>query len=271
MFKLIQSFQFPNLFLFVLDNGSEAADTKRLKQSIPDHNLVLNYKNLGYAGGNNVGIHLAAKNGADFIWILNPDIRVDKNTLPTLVELIKSKPKIAAVGPRIKSRVEENQIFSDGGIVFFDERCHADLINYDESSKDHPPSITFNIDYVDGSCILLNVESLKQIGFLPKEYFLYFEETDWCTKAKKNGWELGITSYVNAYNLKSPKNSTYAYYYFRNRLIFARKYHPNYLKVYWFYSKLILKRLWIKYRYGRKDPLLKWEFRGLIDSFKSFI
>ena len=271
LFHSLQSLRFSNLFILVLDNGSEPEELKKLKQNIPLDKLVLNNKNLGYAGGNNIGIGTAIDNDAEFVWLLNPDIRVERNTLPALLELIKSNPRIAAVGPRIISRLDKNEIFSDGGVVFYDERCHADLINYDQSLRENPPSVNFSIDYIDGSCILLNAEALKELGFLPKEYFLYFEETDWCTKAKKKGWELGINSFVNAYNLKSSRNSTFIYYYFRNRLIFARKYHPAYWKVYWYYSKLILNKLWSRFRYGRKDPLLKWEVKGLVDAYKFLI
>lgn len=271
LFQLLQSFGFKNLFVLVLDNDSKPEDINRLKQRIPDKNLVLNYKNLGYAGGNNIGIQLSIEKGADFVWLLNPDIRVERETLPALLEMITSKPGIAAVGPRIRSRINKNEIFSDGGVIFYDERCHADLLNYDLLVDENPPSINFEIDYVDGSCILINVEAIKSIGLLPNEYFLYFEETDWCAKAKRKGWELGINSFVNAFNLKSPKNATYAYYYFRNRLIFARKYHPEYRKVYWYYSKLISIRIWNRFRYGRKDPFLKWEVKGLFAAYKFFI
>jgi GT2 family glycosyltransferase len=101
---------------------------KKLTSQIPVENLILNGKNLGYAGGNNIGIKKALKDDADFIWLLNPGIRVEKEALPRLLETILSDKSIAAVGPRICSRLNENEIFSDGGVVLYNPQCQTYLI-----------------------------------------------------------------------------------------------------------------------------------------------
>lgn len=268
LFEEISSYNWRATKVLVIDNHSIYGDQKSLMHKIPIKNLILNNKNLGYAGGNNLGIEIALNESKDYVWILNPDIRVEKETLPTLLRLIKSQSKIAAVGPRIRSRVDKNQIFSDGGVVLFDKRCHTDLINYGRDIKNQPPSINFNIDYVDGSCILINMEAIKDLGVLPIEYFLYFEETDWCTNAKRNGWILGIDSFANAYNLKSDRNKNYIYFMNRNRLLFAKKYHPSYWNVCFYYLKLICKKVYLTLRNRKKSPLLKWEVKGVLNGIK---
>ena len=112
------------------------------------------------------------------------------------------------------------------------------------------------------------MEAIKELGFLPQEYFLYFEETDWCANAKKNGWLLGIDSFANGYNLKSQKNKIYTYYYNRNRLLFAKKYHPSYRMVCFYYLQIISKKVFRTLLNKKSSPFLKWEVKGVLDGIK---
>lgn len=268
LYSQLEDLNLRNIKVFVIDNASKPGDIQKLTSQIPVENLILNDKNLGYAGGNNIGIKKALKEDADFIWLLNPDIRIEKETLPCLLETILSDNNIAAVGPRICSRLNENEIFSDGGVVLYNPQCYTYLINYDQFVNDHNTSVNFNISYVDGSSILINSLAIKNIGDLPIEYFLYFEETDWCARAKKLGWKLAINTHAKVYNLKSEKNYSYVYYMMRNRLIFAKKYHPTYKKVYFYYIKLLLKESFFHITGYKKRSYLKWELKGLFDAFK---
>lgn len=270
LYKQLCALKNDELKVLVIDNNSVKSQRNILLEHIPEKQIIFNYSNLGYAAGNNKGIKIALKEKANYVWILNPDIRIERDTLPTLLNLIKSRSKIAAVGPRIKLRVNEDQIFSDGGVVVYDKRCYTDLINYDCNVKDYPPSINFDIDYVDGSCILINTDAIQELGFLPKEYFLYFEETDWCTNAKRRGWHLGIDSFANAYNLKSPKNKNYIYYINRNRLLFAKKYHPSYWRVCFYYLKIISVKVYLALINKNSFSLIKWEVKGVLDGIKLF-
>ncbi|MBK6903850.1 MAG: glycosyltransferase family 2 protein [Saprospirales bacterium] len=137
---------------------------KALKASIPEKDLILNQKNLGYAGGNNVGIKIAIKNGADFIFIVNPDIRLENNTIPMLVEWMESNPRLASVGPRICFRDNPELIYSDGGIVE-PERGYATWhLHFGKKIGEVQSQKYTDVDYVNGSAILLRTEALKHIG-----------------------------------------------------------------------------------------------------------
>lgn len=235
LFKLLQSFQFPYLFLLILDNGSIPEDIQNLKQNIPAKNLVLNNYNLGYAGGNNIGIKLAIEDQAKYIWVLNPDIRVRKNTLPLLLDTLQVEKKIAAVGPRIVLRENQDIIFSDGGKIDLNYKCRTFHKSYLCPAQRIKRGQDYNVDYLDGSCILFNTEAIKECGFLPEHYFLYFEETDWCLKAKQSGWTIAVNSYATACNNISVKGKKYYFYYSRNKVLLAIKYHPFpfYAKIYY--------------------------------------
>ncbi len=264
--KLFEQLKDLDICIFILDNASSAFDLELLKSAIPENHLILNEYNLGYAAGNNVGIRIALENNADYIWILNPDIRIKKYTLKVLLDTIKKEPNIAAVGPRIVSRANPNIIFSDGGTISYDKRCHADHQHYGANIKEHPAEINFKPDYLDGSCILLNSSALKELGLLPEFYFLYFEETHWCVNASKNGWKLVVNQHALAHNSKIPPNETYSYYTFRNRLLFAKKFHHKPPQVFYYYAKLLINQTYKRIFHIEHPPFLKLRIKAFFNA-----
>ena len=250
--------------ILIIDNHSKPSDKDYLKNYIPHSNLILNNENRGYAGGNNVGIDIGLKEKVDYIWILNPDIRLVKDTLPVLLETIKDDPSLAAVGPRILKRENPDVIFTDGEKLLMDEKCSTHQKYHGKSKFEIPATIDYDIDYVDGSCILINAKALSELGNLPEEYFLYFEETDWCYRAKKNGWNLAVNSNANVYNLTSLKKETFHYYFMRNRLIFSKKFHPNYKEVRRYYVKLLLKEFLNRFQGKYLNPFYRSRVKGLV-------
>lgn len=227
LFRSLNSFHYSYLEVLILDNGSKPEETLLLERNIPNQNLLLNKKNLGYAGGNNIGLRSAIKEDYNYVWVLNPDIRVERETLPRLLEVAGKLEKIAAVGTRILRRENPNIIFSDGGEIIYDMGCTVRHKNFNRTVKSNYARINFDIDYIDGSCILISSNAIKELGYFSEDYFLYFEETDWCVNAKKKGWKLAVNSDARAYNRDSKKAGVYFYYLFRNKMIFAKKYHPR--------------------------------------------
>lgn len=264
LFELLNSLAISGLEILVIDNSSRKPDIQNLKNEIPEENLILNKINIGYALGNNVGIEVAMENGAKFIWLLNPDIRPRKEALNHLIQTLQRDRSLAAVGPRILHRHKKNRIFSDGEVINLDRACSTFHKNFNLLEKQVPASVDYDIDYVDGSSILLKAKAIESLGPLPEEYFLYFEETDWCFRARKNGWKLAVNSHAVVYNLTSKKSSLFHFYMMRNRLIFSKKYHPNFHKVRNHYLNQI-KKEFLGLAGGEKvKPFFRSRVRGLI-------
>lgn len=228
LYSQLKAFYNKELQILVIDNCSEKEDVIKLRNRIPNQELLLSSKNLGYAGGNNIGIDRALMAGAEYIWILNPDIRVSRESLTILLKTITADVNLAAVGARIHQRLNENLIFSDGEVIDAEVSFHTHHKNFNRKSHEVPLKIDYDVDYIDGSCILLNSKALKDVGKFPEEYFLYFEETDWCTRAKRKDWKLAVNRAAKVYNLTSTKKEIYHYYYTRNKLYFAKKFNFNY-------------------------------------------
>jgi GT2 family glycosyltransferase len=253
-----------DLKILVIDNNSTEYQKNILLKHITKNKIIFNSKNLGYAGGNNIGIKSALTNNADYVWILNPDIRIEENTLNTLLRTFKEQEKLAAVGPRIIQRENRDLIFSDGEILEFNERCSTNHKNHNVKAAEISPDINLNIDYIDGSSILLNALALKEIGSLCEDYFLYFEETDWCYRARARSWKLAVNSDSVVYNTTSIKNGLFHFYMIRNRLIFSKRYHPEFKNVRSFYIKAVLRELINRFRGNYFQPFFFNRFMGLI-------
>lgn len=264
LFKNLKEKQPDYLTVLVIDNNSIEADQLKLKENIPVGNLIFNNTNLGYAGGNNVGIEVALKSNANYVWILNPDVRVEKDSLALLVETMRNDKSLAAVGPRIIQRENPDRIFSDGEKMIMDEKVTTYHKNHNQQVAALPKGIDYDVDYIAGSSILLNVKAIKEIGKLPEDYFLYFEETDWCFKAKQLNWDLAINTNSEVYNLTSLKTSVFNYYFMRNRLIFSRKYHPDYKKVRKYYIKEIISEIMARFKGKYFKPYFNNRAHGLV-------
>jgi len=223
LFKQIQNQVYKNFDVFIMDNNSTDNSKKLLKNSIPKANLILNEVNLGYAGGNNIGIKKAIENGADFVWILNPDIRIEEDTLKIIITTISKNEKIAAVGPRICQRDNKKIIYSDGGIFRVAEGLKTGHLNSGKNINDVEEIISSrSVDYINGSCILIRVAAIKEIGYMREDFFLYFEETEWCYRARMKGKVLLTTNEAVVYHQESKKKSTYYFYMTRNRIYLSR-------------------------------------------------
>lgn len=228
LYHQVKELLYQDLKICVLDNCSKEEDKALLQKLIPSGDLILNKANLGYSGGNNLGIKLAIDAGADYVWLLNPDIRIENTTLPILTETLLLDKSLAAVGPRIIKREDPDTIFSDGELIDTSTNFHTLHKNFNDKVKNQSVILDYDIDYIDGSCILFNCEAIKQVGYISEDYFLYFEETDWCTRAKRAGWKLAVNRRAVAYNLTSEKKEVYHYYYTRNKLLFSKKFDLNY-------------------------------------------
>jgi len=141
-------------------------------------------ENGGFAAGNNIGIKYAlAKDDFEYIWLLNNDTAIEKNTLSSLVAHATNND-LGISGSILMYYDNPKQVQSYGGTVnkFFGTAKHILYVN----------NIAKKLNYVEGASFLIHKKVIEKIKLLPEEYFLYYEETDYCFNAKKHGFRLGI-------------------------------------------------------------------------------
>jgi len=141
-------------------------------------------ENGGFAAGNNIGINYAlAKDDFEFVWLLNNDTVIKKDSLSTLVNHA-SKENIGICGSTLMYYHHPKEIQAYGGTVnkFFGTSKHILNVN----------DIDNKLDYIVGASSLISKKVVDKIGLMPEEYFLYYEETDYCFNARTHGFKLGV-------------------------------------------------------------------------------
>jgi len=190
--------------------------------------LILNEKNYGFAEGNNIGIRYSLKVlNPDYILLLNNDTAVNKDFLTELVKVAESDKRIGITGPKIYYYDFNGRIdvinFAGGkmnmwkGLPYHIGACEVDKGQYNKIRE---------VDYIEGSCILIRRSVLDKIGLIDPNYFAYWEENDLCMKASKAGFRIVYVPTAKIWHKisASTDNKIKAYYLNRNRFIFMKKY-----------------------------------------------
>jgi GT2 family glycosyltransferase len=229
LYSQIKSFHDPNLTLLVVDNSCDERERMKLYQAIDATELLVNKKNLGYAGGNNAGIRkLLFDLDIDVVVLLNPDIVIKDNIFHVLKQKLFQKKDLAAVGPRLCLKSENDKIFSDGGLLHFNRFYYPGHLHAKKNvSEVISHGMNSDIGYVNGSFFMIRVSALEAIGLLNEKFFLYFEETEWCHRAKTLGWQVASDTTVTAYQDISNNGIVYEYYMTRNHFLFHYLYYKK--------------------------------------------
>ncbi len=247
----------------VCDNGSSDDSVSRIKNWAEQHNLAImdyqrteaeagglltadpvltiirNGENLGFAGGNNVGLRYAlARSDAGYCWLLNNDTVVEPNALVRLVECMVQQPAVGLCGSTIRLYHDRQRIQALGGGHYC--RWVGLPWHYGRFSKwgrviDANKAVAW-MNYVEGASMLVSRQFLDEVGLMCEDYFLYYEEADWAIRAggrfglgyapesivyHKVGGSIGTSS--------NPAKMSYTSDYFnvRNRLLFTRRFYPS--------------------------------------------
>lgn len=213
----------------VVDNGSGADAVEQLRAGLDGVRVLSLPENTGYGAGNNVGIRYALDHGAEAVWVLNPDTIVEPHTLGTLVAALDSDPSIGIVGPRIVNGGSRPlTIWFNGGEVDLVSGGATRHLDSGVPDAQVPHTGLRDVDYVTGAAMLVRRRLLETVGLIPEEYFLYFEETDLCLRARRAGWRVVVEQEARLAHYKRSAGRLptpyYVYYYVRNRFVFGQRF-----------------------------------------------
>lgn len=223
--KSLQQINYSDYKIIIVDNGSEDDSVFEIKKNFPEIKIIENKKNLGFAGGNNIGIKYAVENKADYILLINNDTTVDSNFLSELVQAGEADEKIGALGSKIYFHSEPNRIWFAGGKVNWlkNKGTHLGLDEIDNGQDNK----IGEVDYLTGCCLLVKREVVEKIGDLAEDYFLYYEDTDFSLRTKNAGYKILYVPASKIYHKISrstkPGSASYIYYHVRNGLVMAKR------------------------------------------------
>jgi GT2 family glycosyltransferase len=216
--------RFRPLTRLVVDNASGPGEVAWLRSA--GATVVESGGNLGYAGGNNVGIRLALGAGAEAVWVVNPDVYAERTSLRRLVRVLRRHPEVGIVGPRLlEADSAVPRIQSDGGRIVWEAGGRSELIGRG-TAPGRGEGMQL-VDFVPGAAMLVRRRVFEDVGLLPEEFFLYFEETDFCVRAAAAGWKVAVETRARVVHRFVSSDGlppeTLLYYFVRNRLLFGQR------------------------------------------------
>ena len=174
--------EWPGLLIIVVDNGSVDDSIGRIKLAHPDIALLETGKNLGFAGGNNIGIRYALNRGADFVWLLNNDTEPASDALSALVAKAQTNPRIGAVASICFYAESPTTVQAWAG-------ARINLwIGYGHITTVPQPDEWFHSVY--GASMLVASSAFRDVGLLDEGFFHYWEESEFSLRLLKRGWKL---------------------------------------------------------------------------------
>lgn len=222
--KSISNLTFQPDNIIIVDNHSDDFCVQKVKNLLPSSLIIKSERNLGYSGGNNLGIRYALENEADYIWILNNDIIVDGDALYILVDIALENSNAGFLGPKILTQEDPSKILSTGGILQSDGKAYH--IGIGESDNGQFNEIN-EADFLSGSSFMVGRNVIEKIGLLDEDFFAYHEDIDWCYRARQAGFKILNVPRAIVFHpdtrIRDENSALVTYYITRNSLLFARK------------------------------------------------
>ncbi len=243
------------------EQGGNPELESKLKDKIPEDIttkepliFIQSGKNRGFSAGNNIGIKYALKkDDFEYIWLLNNDTVIRKDSLSKLIECVKSLDEnTSPVGTVLAYYDLPDKIQALGGKFnkFYALGRHLFVLKSIEEAIKEYKEKKVKIDHVIGASMLLNKKFLKEVGLLDEDYFIYFEEIDLCERGRKKGFKPyiclnSIVYHKEAVTMNEVVGTEFSdFFAMRNRIIFTKKNNPFYLPfVYLSFIVSIIKRL----------------------------
>lgn len=214
------------LFTFeviVVDNGSSENQAEILALEYPNHIVIRSDINLGFAGGNNIGIR---RSSARYIMLINNDTIIPDGSLKELISFMDSNPQAGGVSPRIQFMTPPGSVQFAGYTQLTRITLRNSIVGYSETDKGQFMTVT-ETPYLHGAAMLVKREAIEKAGFMCEDYFLYYEELDWSMRLTESGYKLWYVPQALVIHKESMSTGNDTplkrYYMTRNRLLFAKR------------------------------------------------
>ena len=270
--ELIDSIPFNNdLEVIVVDNASKKDEASYIFEKYPQVKVIRSQQNLGFAGGNNLGIKAAR---GKYLFFINNDTIFKEFNIQALIDRLEFSPKIAVVCPKIRFAWGSHPIQYAGYTPLSNITVRNQAIGFGE--EDHGQYDTAHpTPYAHGAAMLIKRKALEKVGLMPECYFLYYEELDWSMMFTRAGFEIWYDPACTVYHKESQatgQNSPLrTYYIVRNRLLLVKRNWRGVTKylTYVYLLGVVGVRDILKYALSGKWEFLKATTNGLRDFYNN--
>ena len=206
----------------VVDNASFDNSIALITQKFPEIKIIQNKTNLGFAGGNNAGIKFALKNKADYILLLNNDTLAKKDFLELLINHLESDKSYGLAAPAINFKLNYQSLFDlGGGVNWITGRTTHHNVKSIPQWKE-----PLKVEFVTGACMLIKRDVFEKIGLLDENFFMFFEDADFCLRAAKAGFSSWVVPQAQIFHQLSASvdKTVHKYHYLlKSNLLFVNK------------------------------------------------
>ncbi|QRN83009.1 glycosyltransferase family 2 protein [Chloroflexota bacterium] len=256
--------------VIVVDNGSKDDTVEKMKANYPKVHLLALENNIGATGGSNAGFNYALAHGAEYVIRMDSDIEVDPNFLAPLIEVANSDPSIGIISPKIYFYNPHDVIWYGG--VDSKGRFFKITDGFRGQTDSPENSHIRQVDYTWGATMLISRVVLEKTGGFDTDFFVYYEEFDFCDRAQALGYKIMYVPEAKIWHKVGSISYTAftAYNWNKSKMIFIRKHAPNifsklYFILYAFayaFADAAIHALKLRERMGNRGPF-KDTLRGL--------
>ena len=256
--------------VIVVDNGSANNEAETIASRYANVKCIRSERNLGFAGGNNLGIRHAQ---GKYLFLVNNDTEVSMNDIDMLIKRIDTSEHIGIVCPKIRFFYGDRHIQYAGFTPMSRITCRNRGIGYDEADigqYDTPRQTAF----AHGAAMMARRDTVNKVGLIPECYFLYYEEMDWSMMMKRNGYQIWYEPSATVYHKESQSTGANSplktYYLTRNRLLFIKRNSAHFrLLSYLYMICIVATRDILKNILCAKPKLAQATIKGVIDFLKN--
>lgn len=272
--ELIDSITFTDhIEVIVVDNASQKDEASIIESRYPQVKVIRSDKNLGFAGGNNLGIKAAR---GRYLFFINNDtiLKPQTSSLKPLINRLESDETIAVVCPKIRFTWDNNPIQFAGYTPLSSITLRNKSIGFGEEDKGQY-NIAHPTPYAHGAAMMVKREAIDKVGLMPKSYFLYYEELDWSMMFTRAGYEIWYEPACTLFHKESQSTGQESplktYYLTRNRLLLVKRNYKGinkYLSYIYLFGVVGLRDI-IIYTIKRRNTLRKAVISGFRDFYNS--
>lgn len=210
--------------LIVVDNASQYNPVPEWKLKYPEYTFIRSDKNLGFAGGNNLGIKQAK---GDYLFFINNDTEVTPGLIRNLVEELECNEKVGIISPKIHYFDQPGMLQYAGYTPMNFFTCRNACIGQFQEDKGQYDAQLIDTGYAHGAAMMVRRSAIEKAGLMAENYFLYYEELDWCERIKRQGYSISVHPKALIYHKESmsvgKKSFLKEYFMNRNRILFMRR------------------------------------------------
>ncbi len=256
----LKNIGYDNYEVIVVDNASTDGSVEAIKEFFPNIDIIVNPENIGGTGGFNAGMRYALKKGGyEYIWLLDNDAQVEKNTLNEMIKVLEMDETIGIAGSRVVD-TERKDITVEAGAFIRSDTIDVRPLFRNKKSLDVENEIE-DVDYVAVCSALIKVSALNKVGLMDERFFFFWDDMDWGLQFKENGYRVvAVLNSIIYHPAFTEKRSSLVdlYYGTRNALLTYSK-HTNSVKripIFFNYMSLRSKSLVFCAMSGRRDLMM---------------